>query len=237
MLKKVIDYIKSIPWYGWVFAVATWIIQVGFYHTTNRINITTGMINNAFAPKIPWLDDQIAVVPMSGIPYLISYAFWVMGALQVSRTNKENMVNVSIGYFIALLVGLICFVTLPTTLDRKAEGLIDLANSNVPGASVIRTIYSCDGGDRGYNLLPSYHCLISLYWCLAVHFQKNISRGYKLFSIMAVVIICFSTVTTKQHYVVDVFAGIGVSLVVFFLIKLINPYKLGHKLKLKIKGN
>ena len=90
-------------------------------------------------------------------------------------------------------------------------------------SKLLRMIYSSDGGDIAHNLFPSYHCLLSLYCYLGIWRSKEISKWFKIYSIVEVIVICLSTVFTKQHYVLDVFGGLSIALISYLLIEFINP--------------
>ena len=84
-------------------------------------------------------------------------------------------------------------------------------------------IYSADGGTIAYNLFPSYHCLISAYCYLGVRKQRGISKGFKIYSLVMAILISFSTVLTKQHYIVDVFGGILIAVLCYILMEKLDP--------------
>jgi len=66
-------------------------------------------------------------------------------------------------------------------------------------------LYNVDAAD---NLFPSIHCLSSWLCVIAVRNQERIPKTYKIVSVILAVLVCISTLTTKQHVIVDVFAGI-----------------------------
>ncbi len=66
-------------------------------------------------------------------------------------------------------------------------------------------LYSMDPAN---NLFPSIHCLTSWFCVIAIRKQKRIPTWYQVLSVIIALAICISTLTTKQHVVVDVFAGV-----------------------------
>ena len=48
-----------------------------------------------------------------------------------------------------------------------------------------------------FNLFPSYHCLISTYCYLGVRKQPEISRGFRIYSLVMAALIGLSTLLTK----------------------------------------
>ena len=72
----------------------------------------------------------------------------------------------------------------------------------------MRLLYRMDAAD---NLLPSIHCLTSWFCFLAVRKNEKIPVWYKWVSLLIAVSICISTLTTKQHVLIDVFAGVALA--------------------------
>ena len=80
-----------------------------------------------------------------------------------------------------------------------------------------------DGGDLAFNLFPSYHCLISLYCYLGIRRRNEVSKGIRVYSLIMTLLICMSTVLTKQHYFIDIVGGLGIALVCYFIVEKLDP--------------
>ena len=80
-----------------------------------------------------------------------------------------------------------------------------------------------DGGDLAFNLFPSYHCLISLYCYLGIRKREEVSKGVRIYSLVMTILICLSTVFTKQHYVLDILGGLGISIVCYAVVQKLDP--------------
>lgn len=101
-----------------------------------------------------------------------------------------------------LLGKLICgiiYIKFPTTNIRP--------DITTPGVFVdmLKFLYKIDAAD---NLFPSIHCLVSWYCFAGLRTLKTIHVWYRYFSLFMAIIICISTITTKQHVIIDVFGGI-----------------------------
>lgn len=214
--------LKSIPAYGWIIGVVLFALQYGLYRLAVVLSQWTGTINSAFVPKIPF-DDHIPLLPIFVIIYIFSYAFWLCGFIAASKTDKKNYINFLFVVLISFLIGFLILWLAPTKMDRNAEGLIDYANSDKPLAWLLKMVYTVDGGDVAWNLFPSYHCLISLCCYLAVFRRKEIHIGFRIYSLVMVLLISMSTVFTKQHYFVDILGGWAIPIVVYVIIYFINP--------------
>ena len=104
--------------------------------------------------------------------------------------------------FFSKLVCLLCFLVFPTTNVRPAI----LGNSVWDG--LMRVLYRVDAAD---NLFPSIHCLTSAFCFIAVNHNEKIPKWYKAVSFLIVFGICISTLTTRQHVLADVIAGVALS--------------------------
>lgn len=144
------------------------------------------------------LDRAIPLIPWTVCIYFGCYAFWALHyclcAAVPTRARRFFTAD-----FIAKGVCFVFFVGLPTTMARPAvQGL------NVWG-SLVRALYILDAP---VNLFPSIHCLNSwLCWASARDIPA-FSRGYKAFALCAAVAVCVSTLTLRQHVLLDVAGGI-----------------------------
>lgn len=144
------------------------------------------------------LDRAIPLIPWTVCIYFGCYAFWALHyclcAAVPLRARRFFTAD-----FIAKGVCFVFFVDLPTTMARPAvQGL------NV-WESLVRALYILDAP---VNLFPSIHCLNSwLCWASARDIPA-FSRGYKAFALCAAVAVCVSTLTLRQHVLLDVAGGI-----------------------------
>ena len=144
------------------------------------------------------LDRAIPLIPWTVCIYFGCYAFWALHyclcAAVPTRARRFFTAD-----FIAKGVCFVFFVGLPTTMVRPAvQGL------NV-WESLVRALYILDAP---VNLFPSIHCLNSwLCWASARDIPA-FSRGYKAFALCAAVAVCISTLTLRQHVLLDVAGGI-----------------------------
>lgn len=222
---KIWQSIKSIPWYGWVSTLLLLGIQRAFYRLAPIIANATGASNWAFAPKIPF-DDSIPVVPFFIIIYILSFAFWFILPLVIAKkTSKENFINFCIYMFGSLFVGFIIFCFAPTYMDRVKEGLMDIGAKGGIFNILLQWMYDIDNGNIAYDLLPSYHCILTLCCYFGVCRKKEVSLSFRIFSLISVVLIVLSTLFTKQHYFLDIVDGIALAIVVFLLVKAFEPGK------------
>lgn len=224
-MEKIIRKIKAVPKYGIIFGIVYFVLQYALYRLGAYLSAVTGTIEYAWVCKIPFIDDRIPIIPVFAVIYLYSYIFWIMGPMAVSLTKKRNFVNYIAGLSLAYLIGFLIFIFVPTYMDRVKEGLMTAAAQPGFFNRLLKIIYAADGSEKAFNLFPSYHCLISSYCYLGVCGQKEISKGFRIYSFIMAVLISLSTVFTKQHYILDVFGGIGISLFCWLLMKKLDPGK------------
>lgn len=210
---------------AWFAAIGFFLAQLACYQLGNLFSILLGTAENAFAPKIPFIDDAIPIIPVFIVFYIYSYVFWFFSPMAVSLTKKENFINYTIGLLVSYFIGFLTFAFFPSYIDRAGEGLLDYVAEPGIFRKLMGIIYFFDGGTKGFNLTPSFHCLTSVYCYLGVRKQPEISRGYKIYALVLAVLICMSTVFTKQHYIIDVFCGIALPLIVYVIVNLVNPGK------------
>lgn len=215
--------LRAIPWWGWVFGFAYFALQYGMYRLGAFLSRVIGTIDYSFPCKIPFIDDLFPVIPVFVVVYLFSYIFWIGGPIAVSLTSRRNFVNYIAGLSLAYLIGFLFFIFLPTYMDRTAEGLMAIAAEPGFFNHLLETVYAADGSALAFNLFPSYHCLISLYCYLGVRKQPEIQKGFQVYSLIMVVLICLSTLLTKQHYIIDMVGGLGISLCCYTLMNRLDP--------------
>lgn len=91
------------------------------------------------------------------------------------------------------------FLLFPTTNIRP-----DIVGGGIWNEGM-RLLYRIDAAD---NLFPSIHCLVSWFCYIGIRGEKKIPKWYKWTSCLIAVAVFISTLTTKQHVIIDVIAGV-----------------------------
>ena len=116
-----------------------------------------------------------------------------------ARQEKHAAFRFFLADFLSKAVCLLFFVLLPTTMPRP----------EIPGNTVwddlMRFLYRIDAP---YNLFPSIHCLVSWLCFIGARNHRGLPRWAAWATGVMAVLVCFSTLTTRQHVVADVAAGI-----------------------------
>lgn len=148
------------------------------------------------------LDDRIPFLPWTVSIYLGCYLFWVVNYLLVCRREQKEAFRFMAADFAAKLVCLACFLIWPTTNTRP-----EIAGHSL-WEEAMRLVYRLDAPD---NLFPSIHCLTSWFCFIAVRGNPEIPKWYRAASLAMALLVCVSTLTTKQHVLPDVFGGVALA--------------------------
>lgn len=221
-MERTTKSLKDIPRYGWLIAIGLFVMDTASYYFGTLFSRLLGTISWQIAPKIPVIDDNIPFIAILVIPYLLSYAFWVVGAAFVSLTDKKNYTDFIVSMCLAYTIGFLFFALMPTYIDRLAEGALSRAEGPGLLPFLLRMTYNSDGGRYGFNLFPSFHCMISVFCYLGIRKRTEVSKGIRIYTLVSTIVICLSTVCIKQHYILDVFGGIGLAIACFAAVKKFN---------------
>lgn len=148
------------------------------------------------------LDERIPFVPWTVSIYLGCYLFWIVNYVIGCRQERARAFRFLGADLAAKLVCLLCFLVFPTTNTRPVVEGVDV------WAQAMRFLYEMDAAD---NLFPSIHCLTSTFCYLAVRGNERVPRWYRLTSLVITAAICVSTLTTRQHVLIDVAGGVALA--------------------------
>lgn len=145
------------------------------------------------------IDEKIPLWSPAVYVYVGCFVFFAVNYFLAFWQEEKEAKRFFWACFLAEGISGIIFLTYPTTM---AEPVVA---GNAFSDKLLLFVYSCD---QRANLFPSFHVLFSWFSCLAVTKNPKISKGYKIFSWVFFVMICISTLLTKQHVIVDIFGGI-----------------------------
>ncbi len=203
---------NRIKWYGVVIGLISLAAQHGIYLLANTLAGVVG--NESILPIIDQIDNAIPVLPIFVIPYVWAYLFWGMAPMAASKCKTDHFKDFLAAYLIACVVGGLILVFVPTYMDRVAEGLWTRPQTNFL-EKLLHFWYSLDGGERAYNLFPSFHCINSTICYLAVAGRKEVPLWFRVYSLVIAVLVFAATLFVKQHYLIDVVSGILIASVAF----------------------
>jgi len=151
------------------------------------------------APAIP-LDRMIPLVPLWSLVYGALYLVLIVAPVFIVR-DQELLQRTVWSYLAVWLVAYACFYLYPTYAPRP-----DAVRGAGFGAWGLRLLYSLD---PPFNCFPSLHVAHSFVSAFACH---RVHRRLGGLLLAAAALVALSTLFTKQHYVLDVLAGVAMAM-------------------------
>jgi len=153
-------------------------------------------------------DRRVPIIPGFVIIYFVCYVFWAINYILIGRISKEHCMKFVLADISSRCVCFIFFILIPTTNIRP-----EILGNGI-GEQLLRHLYLIDHPE---NLFPSIHCLVSWFCFIGIRNQKQVPRWYRVFSCLFAIAVCLSTQFTKQHYIVDVFGGIIIAELTYYI--------------------
>jgi len=142
------------------------------------------------------LDRSVPLEPAWALVYGALYLFLILLPVLVIRQEEQIRRTVR-AYLLVWLTAYVCFLLYPTLAPRPAEVI-----GEGFALAGLRFLYSAD---PPYNCFPSLHVAHSFVSALACY---RVHRGVGIVAALCAALVGLSTLYTKQHYVLDVLAGI-----------------------------
>lgn len=173
------------------------------------------------------LDGMIPFLPFTVVIYLGCYLFWIVNYILIARRGKREVCQFFSADFLSRLICFAIYLLYPTTNVRPAVEPEGIWNQ------LMIFLYTIDAAD---NLFPSIHCLVSWFCFAGLRGESRIPRWYKAASCVMAVMVCISTLTTKQHVIVDVAGGVALAELCLWIGKRPKVWKTYEKLLDEIDG-
>lgn len=154
------------------------------------------------------VDRAIPLEPMWGFVYLGCFLFWAVNYILITRQGKEGWFQFATGDYLSRIVCGIFFILIPTTNVRP-----EVAGNGI-AEQLIRFVYWIDAPT---NLFPSIHCLVSWLCFCGIRGRKYVPKWYQAFSALFAIAVFASTLFTKQHFIVDVVAGVLIAELCYYI--------------------
>lgn len=154
----------------------------------------------AHVPSLP-LDAMVPLEPAWALLYGALYFFLI--ALPVFLLREPTHLRRTVYAFLMIwMTAYVCFLLYPTAAPRPAA--IPSAGFAAWGLSLL---YSADPPVNCFPSLHVAHSVLAALTCARVH------RRVGIFALACAGLVALSTLFTKQHYVLDVAAGIALATV------------------------
>ena len=187
-----------LPKYAWVPVAAVVVYNCLVYFVTSWV-VDLSRCHTIYTP----LDHQIPFVPFFSMFYILAFAHWAVSWILIGRENKQFCYRYANANIIAKTICLAVFIVYPTVMQRPS------VVSNDIFSFIVKVMYFFD--DKAVNCLPSIHVLASWMAMRAALQMKKVPKAYKIASIVLCLGCILAVVFIKQHYVLDIPAGILVT--------------------------
>jgi len=194
---RAMQRLRALPRHTLPLLAATWCWQLFAFYVPKLV--MDGMPHHDLS--LP-ADRLIPFVPATILIYVAAFAEWFLIYLYLAVQEQRRAYRFFCAVFLSLFVCFVCFLALPAAITRPA-----VDGSSLCGA-LVRLVYRLDSPT---NLFPSIHCLLSWLCWRGVRDLPDAPRGVKAGLLVFGTAVCLSTLTTKQHFIVDVLAGVAVA--------------------------
>lgn len=193
---------KNIKWYkkyDWlIYGIAMFGIWSGVYFwiAESRINAEKHSMLVEFDKIIPFIPEWIWI-------YLTIYMIFLIPLF--SLTQRKLLKLVMSSYITVMLICYVFYYIYPVEYPRPELVVKDFSTW------ALGLVYK---NDRPWNCFPSSHCAMAMMAALVL-LEMNWIFG--IWGMITALSIGVSTLFTKQHFIVDVVAGFGLSILVYYL--------------------
>ncbi|MBQ9760272.1 MAG: phosphatase PAP2 family protein [Clostridia bacterium] len=215
-LKSVIDFI--LPKYAYVPIVAAVGTNMLVYFATKPFVSQAEHYDLSI-----FIDDRLPFVPFFILFYVLAYLQWAWHYIYHYRKSREDCYHYATADVIAKLLCLVFFLALPAEIERPTltgDGFWEYLTGLIYAA------------DSPHNLFPSIHCLASWLCFRSALEIKTAPRWYAPAQLVFSLLVFASTVLVKQHFFVDIFAGIAVVEIAWFLSRRLRLWRVFEKIEL-----
>jgi len=212
MKKPVVDYRQfrlnklNDPRFSHLKLLGGWIVYFALFFITENL-----IPAEKCYPVYMKLDDLIPFCEYFLIPYVGWYLLIVVSLGYFLLYNVESFKKLQIFIMITQGVAMLCYIFFPTRQDlRPAEFERENFLTHCVGF-----LYAFD---TNTGVCPSLHCAYSIGIASVWLKEKAAHWAWKAFVVVAVILICLSTMFIKQHSAVDFFAALPVCLLAEILL-------------------
>ncbi len=175
-----------------------WVVYFALYFLTENL-----IPAEKCTPVHIFLDDLIPFCEWFLLPYVFWYGLIVFSLVYFALYSIQSFRQLSVYIIITQLLAMAAYILLPTRQDLRPEVF---PRDNVL-TRCVGLLYSLD---TNTGVCPSLHVAYSLGIASVWLRQKSVRRLWKALVVVAVVLICLSTMFIKQHSALDFFAALPV---------------------------
>lgn len=158
------------------------------------------------------MDDIIPFVPIFVIPYFMWYIFIVVEEVYFLLRSKEDLRKTTLSINLCMITAMIIYILFP-----NYQSLRPVAYESDFFSQWVRLLQMSDSSS---SVCPSLHVSVAISLYLGVINSSCFIKKplIKLATLILTFLICISTVLIKQHSVIDVVAGILLSISVYIYV-------------------
>ena len=212
MKRPVVDYrtfrLNKInePQFAHLKLLLGWVVYFALYFLTENL-----IPAEKCQPVHMWLDDVIPFHEVFLIPYVFWYFLIVFSLGYFLLYHVDSFKRLQTYIIVTQLTAMAIYILFPSRQDlRPAIFPRDNFLTNC-----IRILYAFD---TNTGVCPSLHVAYSIGIASVWTKEKGASIWWKSFVVVAVILICLSTMFMKQHSAVDFFAALPVCLLAEFIV-------------------
>jgi membrane-associated phospholipid phosphatase len=156
-------------------------------------------VASARSVPAPWwlstpLDRALPLVPEAAWVYVS----WYPASLVLFVAGRDTLRRAYLAYVAAFLICIASYLLFPVTIERPA--VVDTARVS---GRLLAALYAAD---RPINLFPSFHAAVA-----AILWRVRPASRLKSAAVSTwAVALCLACILTRQHYILDVIAGLAV---------------------------
>ena len=212
MKRPVVDYrtfrLNKInePQFAHLKLLLGWVVYFALYFLTENL-----IPAEKCRPVHMWLDDVIPFHEVFLIPYVFWYFLIVFSLGYFLLYHVDSFKRLQTYIIVTQLTAMAIYILFPSRQDLR-PAIFPRDNFLT---DCIRILYAFD---TNTGVCPSLHVAYSIGIASVWTKEKGASIWWKSFVVVAVILICLSTMFIKQHSTVDFFAALPVCLLAEFIV-------------------
>ena len=212
MRKPVVDYRKfrlkklNTPEFSHLKLLLGWVGYFALYFLTENL-----IPVEKCHPIHCGLDDMIPFCEWFLLPYVFWYALIVFSLGYFALYDVDSFKKLQTFIIITQVVAMAVYILYPNCQNLRPD---EFSRDNFL-TDCIGFLYAFD---TNTGVCPSLHCAYSIGIASVWLKAKDVSKIWKAFVVIAVILICLSTMFIKQHSAVDFFAALPVCLLAEILV-------------------
>ena len=205
--ERFIKWLKENP-YVWIYPIYMTIYLIWFF-TLNGVEYQE--VHILHSP----IDDLIPFNEYFVFPYASWFLALFFTPIVFMWMGKEDFLRLIFVMYVGMTICLIVYMVYPTGLDLRRPLEHDNFASDM--VALVRNT------DVSRNVCPSIHCSTSAAIILCHWFSRRLSGKKPVYLVVKILVtiwmisVIVSTLFIKQHSVIDIYWGVGLSIVLFLL--------------------